>query len=248
MLFASQPFQVVIEAVVGDGYAGDIAIDDTSFTTGCILANVNLVTVSTPPTTTLDPSSCEAKGEFTCVSDQSCISPWQVCDFTPQCQDGSDEKDCGTCTFDGLNGTLCGWKDYSVYEHEWKLKTGSIPYGPGGDHTTGSGYYVSVYDPDEYGYASLRTPVFGPTAAECQLTFWYYMDFDEDDFDYSSISVYYRNDYGGYFSFQFIERISESTGPQWKQATISIGRRQDRFEIGKSIIYSKSTIDYHFLS
>ncbi|CAF1515641.1 unnamed protein product, partial [Adineta steineri] len=52
VLMENEPFQVVLEAVVGDGYGGDIAIDDTSFTPACGLSNVNLVTVSTPKPTT----------------------------------------------------------------------------------------------------------------------------------------------------------------------------------------------------
>lgn len=35
-LYQSFDFQVVLEAVVGDGYQGDIAIDDVTFTPDCI--------------------------------------------------------------------------------------------------------------------------------------------------------------------------------------------------------------------
>lgn len=35
-LYQSDSFQVVIEAVVGDGYQGDIAIDDVTFTPDCM--------------------------------------------------------------------------------------------------------------------------------------------------------------------------------------------------------------------
>ncbi|CAF4253279.1 unnamed protein product, partial [Rotaria magnacalcarata] len=72
-LFNNQPFQIVLEAVVGDGFAGDIAIDDTSFTTSCILSNINLPTDTTPVPTTTTPNQCVANGQFMCVENGQCI-------------------------------------------------------------------------------------------------------------------------------------------------------------------------------
>lgn len=232
-LIIGQPFQLVIEAVVGKGYAGDIAIDDTSFTPGCALANIDLVTVTTPTPSVTTPNPCEVNGQFMCLENNQCINKTKVCDFNIDCPTpgGSDEAQCGTCTFDANGGSLCGWKDQSIYDLEWQLKSGSMSYGPNGDHTTGTGYYVAVAETDDYGFASIRTPPVGPSSGSCQLKFWYYMDFDEDS-EYSTISIYFRNEDDGFFSFQYIERITESTGPQWKQAVISIGRRDERFEIG----------------
>lgn len=49
----TEPFQVVVEGVVGYGNKGDIGIDDTSFTHGCIFDRaISIVTVATKPTTT----------------------------------------------------------------------------------------------------------------------------------------------------------------------------------------------------
>ena len=45
----------MIEAIRGDGYEGDIAIDDVSFTNGCIAFAGIVPTVTTPATTTLSP-------------------------------------------------------------------------------------------------------------------------------------------------------------------------------------------------
>ncbi|CAF4981155.1 unnamed protein product, partial [Rotaria socialis] len=72
-LLNSQPFQIVLEAVVGDGFAGDIAIDDTSFTTGCILSDVILPTDTTPLPTTTTTNQCGATGQFMCVENGQCI-------------------------------------------------------------------------------------------------------------------------------------------------------------------------------
>ena len=58
------------------------------------------------------------------------------------------------------------------------------------------------------------------------------MDFDEDD-DYSRISLScYPKREDDFDSFTFLESITDATGPQWKQAVISVGHRAERFAIG----------------
>ena len=48
-----EPFQIIVEGAVGYGNKGDIGIDDTSFTDGCIFdKSISIVTVVTKPTTT----------------------------------------------------------------------------------------------------------------------------------------------------------------------------------------------------
>jgi hypothetical protein len=231
-ILIGEPFQIVLEAIAGDGYAGDIAIDDTSFTPGCILANVDLVSVPTsaPPTTT--PDSCVANNQFMCIENNQCIDKEKVCDFKVDCPipGGSDEAECGTCTFDDNNGTLCSWKDFSYGSLQWKLETGSINLGPSGDHTIGNGFYVAVPPTTFYQFASLRTGAVGPSSFECQLKFWYYMDFQPSDI--TRISVYIRRQADNFTTFSFISSITEATGPQWKQGVINIGHRAERFAIG----------------
>ena len=56
VLTSDQPFQLVIEGVVGTSYRGDIAIDDISLTPGCIVDS----------TTTLSPTGFTVPTSLTC--------------------------------------------------------------------------------------------------------------------------------------------------------------------------------------
>lgn len=91
------PFQLIIEAVSGEGFLGYLAIDDTSFTSGCISDSTPLPIVTPIPTTT-KPPKC-GYDNFECRSNGKCIPLKNVCDFVKQCADGSDEADCGKKSF-----------------------------------------------------------------------------------------------------------------------------------------------------
>ena len=70
----------------------------------------------------------------------------QVCDFYVDCADGSDEADCGNCTFEG--GTFCSWTDRSMGSFRWAVGRGSEltnTSGPPTDHTTGTADGQFVY-------------------------------------------------------------------------------------------------------
>jgi hypothetical protein len=233
LLLIGQPFQLVLEAIVGDGFAGDIAIDDISFTPGCIKGNVELPTATTPIPPTTSPNPCVANGQFMCIENQQCIDKEKVCDFKIDCPlpGGSDESECGTCTFDNNNGTLCGWRDLSFGTVQWNLATGATNLGPNNDHTTGNGFYVVVPTSNFYQFASLRTTAVGPSGFECQLKFWYYMNYDQN-VDHNRISVYIRRQADNFTTFTFITSITDSSGPQWQPAVVNIGYRPERFAIG----------------
>jgi hypothetical protein len=54
-------------------------------------------TTVSPPTTTANQCGNDYKCQTT---PYSCIKPFQVCDFTPNCIDASDERNCGPCDFE----------------------------------------------------------------------------------------------------------------------------------------------------
>ena len=51
--------QVIIEATTGSGQAGDIALDDLSFTNGCQMSTGSVVTIPTQLTTPTPQTPCK---------------------------------------------------------------------------------------------------------------------------------------------------------------------------------------------
>lgn len=89
----------------------------------------NAPTTTPPPTTT--PNPCGS--DFKCATTSQCIKPFQVCDFTLNCYDGSDEINCGPCDFEK---DQCGWTDNSQASFlTWRRRNGDYSsYGPQVDH------------------------------------------------------------------------------------------------------------------
>lgn len=195
-LFSRQPFQILVEASVGDGFTGDIAIDDLSFM-DCTLYPGHLpVKLPTPPETTvpvtLPPHNC-TDSEFVCRSDGQCVENIQKCDFRYDCPDQSDESSCAMdiCSFE--KGSLCKWyqpisekliKDSNTFR--WGLGNGtSIHHGeenhrPSVDHTanTADGWYLYADSSNgKFGdMADILTPVISRTGPKCTLVFWTHMN------------------------------------------------------------------------
>ncbi|XP_067417544.1 apical endosomal glycoprotein [Emydura macquarii macquarii] len=115
----------------------------------------------------------------------------QVCDFTCDCRDCSDENQCGyhkesavlgtpfTCDFE--EGS-CGWKDVSTSTYRWvPERAGVATWGPGPstDHTRGTdlGWYMAAETPrnTSAAIARLRSPVMRQAAATCEIHAWYHL-------------------------------------------------------------------------
>ncbi|XP_068091691.1 MAM and LDL-receptor class A domain-containing protein 1 isoform X2 [Hyperolius riggenbachi] len=192
---SSLPFQLLITGSVGDGFTGDIAIDDLSFL-NCTLYKGALPTWApippeTPTVPTLPVHNCTAN-EHVCRSSGQCIPSSKLCDFREDCADGSDETNCVSEYCDFENETVCNWfqPGVSVFRRDaafhWEVGQGMtrVPgeetHRPALDHTTSSeeGWYLYADSSNgEFGHtAYIMTPLISHTGPKCTLTFWTYMD------------------------------------------------------------------------
>ncbi|KAM7159543.1 MAM and LDL-receptor class A domain-containing protein 1 isoform 2-T2 [Molossus nigricans] len=247
-----QPFQILVEASVGDGFTGDIAIDDLSFM-DCILYPGNLpVDLPTPPETsipvTLPPHNC-TDDEFVCRSNGHCVQETQKCDFRYDCHDKSDESFCvgEVCSFE--KGSLCKWYQ-PIPEHliqdsntfRWGVGNGtSIHQGeenhrPAVDHTrnTTHGWYLYADSSNgKFGdVADILTPVISRTGPTCRLVFWTYMN----GATVGSLQVLSKKD--NVTSKLWAQ--SGQQGAQWKKVEVFLGihsKTQIVFRAKRSVSY-----------
>ena len=176
-LVVSQPFQVVIESVIGQGYRSDLAIDDLVLSAGCQYSGTTLPPAGYMTTTaSTRPNTC-GTSMFQC-SDGSCIDQVRFCDFTVDCRDGSDEATCGSCNFES---GMCGYRDMSVGRYNW---TRSYPAvmgvtGPAQDHTfrNGTGHYAYVEGTRGVfrQAARLQSPPLPAFSRYCIMYFYYFV-------------------------------------------------------------------------
>ncbi|XP_074753596.1 MAM and LDL-receptor class A domain-containing protein 1 [Athene noctua] len=241
---SSKPFQILVKGTVGDGFTGDIGLDDMSFL-GCTLYSGSLPTISTttsgtsvPPT--LPMNNCTEK-EFVCRASGRCIQMIQKCDFIPDCSDKSDESACvmEVCDFEGKN--QCGWyqpaleqmsENYSIHTaniFKWELGRGANLY-PGQenhcpliDHTmcTEEGWYLFADSSNgEFGHtADIATPVISLTGPKCKIIFWNHMNGST----IGSLEVLCKTSN----RTSKLWTQSGNQGPQWKKAEVFLGIRSN---------------------
>uniref|UniRef100_A0A672TQ22 MAM and LDL receptor class A domain containing 1 n=1 Tax=Strigops habroptila TaxID=2489341 RepID=A0A672TQ22_STRHB len=240
----SKPFQILVRGTVGDGFTGDIGLDDTSFL-GCTLYNGNLPTVSTttPGTSvaaTLPTNNCTEK-DFVCRASGHCISMIQKCDFRPDCSDKSDESACvmEVCDFEDKN--QCGWYQSTLEQtsgsnsihttniFKWELGRGTDLY-PGQekhcpliDHTTCTeeGWYLFADSSNgEFGdTADIATPVIFRTGPKCKIIFWNHMNGPT----IGSLEVLWKTSN----RTSKLWSQSGSQGAQWNRAEVFLGIRSN---------------------
>ncbi|KAM4828899.1 MAM and LDL-receptor class A domain-containing protein 1 isoform 3-T3 [Thomomys bottae] len=232
---SGQPFQILVEASVGDGFTGDIAIDDLSFL-DCTLypghLPMDIPTPSEPSVpVTLPPHNC-TDHEFVCRLDSHCVGKLQKCDFRYDCPDRSDELFCVTdiCTFE--KGNLCNWhrpitanifQDSNTFR--WGLGSGkTIHLGeenhrPSVDHTknTTDGWYLYADSSNgKFGdIADILTPVISLTGPKCTLVFWTHMN----GATVGSLQVLTRKDN---ITSKVWAQIGQQ-GAQWKKVEVFLG-------------------------
>lgn len=92
-----------------------LAIDDIAFSDKCVQPNILPTGIPVPIVTTSSP----CPNQFACTNPFKCIDKSKVCDFTLDCQDGSDEANCGTCNFD--KNSMCGWTNIGAGKQQWSI-------------------------------------------------------------------------------------------------------------------------------
>ncbi|XP_041467546.1 MAM and LDL-receptor class A domain-containing protein 1-like [Lytechinus variegatus] len=236
------PVQVIIEATRGAGIYGDIAIDDTSFTPGCVFSDTPLATVSTvaptqPPTLPYCPPDT-----FQC-NNGTCLDVQQRCNLENDCLEGEDEINCGDCDFE-LD--TCGYTSIPNGEYLWTRIQASDAIsgrGPSVDHTkdSGDGYYMFV--DSTYGLfgmtALLISPVvLGEAGSRCELEFYYHMLGGQ----VGSLSVIiYEN---GYPDASWV--MAGDQGSSWNRGSLMVGPHDAgqyyaRFEASPGVGFDETT-------
>ncbi|XP_077978879.1 MAM and LDL-receptor class A domain-containing protein 1-like [Glandiceps talaboti] len=220
-------FKIVIEAMVGSSYLGDIAIDDLTFSDGCMKGGKVPGEDTQPP----HHDTCDDDArKLSCDSGDECFYTWERCNFDYECSDKSDEKGCGTrCDFE--NGQ-CGWENVIGSQVEWALSTGpayTINSGPDVDHTlsTAAGHFMlfKSYTRSTYlGHTGfLKTLPYQHSGENCQMSFWYH----QYGLTMGSMDVYLK--YADHTSSKLWNMVGDQ-GKMWKKATVNIGK-QDEFSI-----------------
>ncbi|NWR89547.1 AEGP protein, partial [Furnarius figulus] len=172
----TQAFKVLIEGVAGRG--GTVAIDDLILSPGCVKEQ------GKPPV--MLPSQA---GASRCTAEQvacdngDCIAAEQACDFANTCADGSDEKRCGSTTFESGTG---GWHDVSVGRLRWGLQrlTEPDPFLTG--CTCAQKHHKMFLCPGDFlalqagegqmvGAAKAQTPLLGPSGPTCTMEMSYHI-------------------------------------------------------------------------
>ncbi|XP_069770768.1 MAM and LDL-receptor class A domain-containing protein 1 [Narcine bancroftii] len=162
-------FQVFLRTKRGVSYMGDIAVDDISF------ENCASLLVPDKP--------CNSD-EYSCTN-RYCIPKHQLCDFTNDCADHSDEHpgicstNLGRCNFEF---DLCSWRQWRHDNFDWTLKLGSMPMlgtSPATDHTlrNPAGHYIYIESPFPQlpGHmARISGPPISMRSRDCKLIFYYH--------------------------------------------------------------------------
>ncbi|KAK7176201.1 hypothetical protein R3I93_000462 [Phoxinus phoxinus] len=238
-IYSAHHFQILVEGTVGDDFRGDIAIDDLSFL-GCqpyegeLPSKEPSTSAPLPTLSAAPPHSCPPD-QFVCSTTRECVSLNQVCDFTPDCSDSSDEEHCVKeyCDFEG--GTLCGWylsdPATPVPPHGFCWQTGqgeSIHQGeqnhrPANDHTLDSsqGWYIYA-DSSNGGYGHTTDLLTAPikiTGPQCTLMFWYHMS----GFTVGTLEVFIKS---GTVTHEIWSQ-NGNQGNSWRRGEVFIGIRHN---------------------
>ncbi|CAJ1072730.1 MAM and LDL-receptor class A domain-containing protein 2 [Xyrichtys novacula] len=164
----SQDFAIQFEASREFNKPGHVAIDDISFT-NCTLP---------------EPQPQCPEDMFKC-NNNVCIKHSQVCDFSNDCGDGSDENNCEQQGFEescSFEQGLCSWagSDVDTPGAEWTRHIGQEAwpeYGPNRDHTQNSaaGHYIipGSHLPEKSQTSEILSKTLLPSS-NCIVRFFYF--------------------------------------------------------------------------
>ncbi|XP_071136388.1 MAM and LDL-receptor class A domain-containing protein 1-like [Mytilus edulis] len=182
-----QSMKVIFEGIAGDGYTGDIAIDDIQLMDACPCPD----SIHTPGPSTIAPLSTESQTDsttppsvtFTITPQTSGVVsslPTTTVPLPPVSTSPTIVESPINCAFE--NTSICQYQQGSGEDHDWLRhsgRTNSLNTGPIADHTynTSGGHYMYLESSNSImkgETARLWTPMITPTKGQC-LSFWYNM-------------------------------------------------------------------------
>ncbi|XP_059201290.1 MAM and LDL-receptor class A domain-containing protein 1-like [Centropristis striata] len=220
-----------------DGHRGLVALDDISFSRECVFDPENnklpdTSPTSAPPTTPTFPASttpapprpCQAD-EFFCwrSAGEVCILATLQCDYHPDCPQGEDEEGCGGCTFES---NQCKWTDTSDGRSRWQRQKASNDTEPPTDHTTDTGYYMTVNISQGWtqSEARLQSPPLPPSSPYCQILFHFHISAQSA----GSLRVLMQQAEG---SEAILWSHSHNTVSHWTPEHLPLGLHQQPFKV-----------------
>nr|XP_039270832.1 MAM and LDL-receptor class A domain-containing protein 1-like [Styela clava] len=234
------PFQVILEGTLQDDTTGVIAVDDVSFSEGCLRSSSPTplpfeTTLPTKPPITGGPGhACDSTYNLNCGTLNVCYSTAQKCDFVYHCPNGYDEDTCPSFyDFDTEEQLHYAWQESVGTELDgfnWQrsvAKNAFSQFGPAFDHTLGAdtgGYtYVVKISSIAEDVAQLNGPTYLMAHSSCKFEFWYYQSGDDvRDLD---VILYTNSEYHP------MAIVKGDQGSSWKSMRLDIGKRTDQYQI-----------------
>ncbi|XP_059155537.1 MAM and LDL-receptor class A domain-containing protein 2-like isoform X3 [Physella acuta] len=207
-----EDFVVVFESELTDGVA-DTALDDISYTAGPCPNDI-------------------LSQQFICLENHVSVPIFKKCDFVWDCVNGSDEWDCGNCTFER---DLCGYSDTSDGLFHWTRASSSslrpsVVSQLGHDHTLNSASGHMVYVNSDRGrdndQAYLVSPLLQRSYQTCAVKFY----FKFSQISTGQISVYIQYNWESRWSKSFSQSRVYNTD-SWHEANVHIGYMAEPFRI-----------------
>ncbi|XP_061694563.1 MAM and LDL-receptor class A domain-containing protein 2 isoform X2 [Syngnathoides biaculeatus] len=225
--------KIVFRYEQGAGSRGHVALDDVSFSEECTFDPDNSPlpdtwptspAPTTPATSSAPPSPCQ-DNEFFCwrSAGETCILSTLKCDYHLDCPEGEDEDGCGPCTFER---DQCGWTDLGQSQRMWRRQKATGSAWPPTDHTTSTGFYMSVNSsqasaPSEARLQNSRLP---PSSPYCQIMFHFHISAKCA----GSLQVLTRHAGG---SEAILWSRSRHTVPHWIAESLPLGPHLQPYEV-----------------